>query len=189
MATWRSCWRRKVQRVTRSVRCHLTRQLSIDYASRQEVQHWTSTVEVRCIRGRCRFLESHLTTNWGLLGYKYPIRHPRQKIGVVVSFSNTCATPPSHSKRSKHHIWVEVHRDSLSRVKRRLVCLWSAFVFLCSFVGALSIVKANKRLQVVECLAETLSLIIKDPRAQAWSLESLERVERDPVLRDTSMEM
>jgi hypothetical protein len=47
------------------------------------------------------------------------------------------------------------------------VCLWSAFVFLCSFVGGLSIVKASKRLHVVECLAETLSLIIKDLRAQA----------------------
>jgi hypothetical protein len=37
------------------------------------VEHWTCTVEVRCIRGRCKFLESHLTTNWDFLAINTPL--------------------------------------------------------------------------------------------------------------------
>jgi hypothetical protein len=149
------------------------------------VAHRTWTVEVRCTRKWCIFLESHQTVNWGLLGYKYHVSRPRQTTRVVLSFPNTCATPPSHSKRSKHHIWVEVLREILSRVKRRLVCLWPTFMFVRSCVGDSSVVKASKRPWVVECLAKTLSLKSRDPWAQVWSLESVEWVESDPVLRDT----
>jgi hypothetical protein len=175
IASWHGNWRCKVWWCTRLIWCHLTWQLSVDSAGEQEVPvaHQTYTTKVQCTRSRCRFLESHLTANWGLLSYKYPLSQPRQITRDVLSFPNTCATPSSHSSRFGCHIWVDVHRDSLFIVKRRLVCLWYAFVLCCalgvvllrSCVGALLIVNASKRLRVVGCLVEMPSLTSEDLRA------------------------
>lgn len=173
IASWHGNWRCKVWWCIRSIWCHLTWQLSVDSAGEQEVPvaHQTYTTKVQCTRSRCRFLESHLTANWGLLSYKYPLSQPRQITRDVLSFPNTCATPPSYSKSSKRHIWVEMLKDSLSIVKRRLVCF---YLHLCSWSHVLvllcwysSIVKATKRLRVMEYLVETMSLTVGDSRAQA----------------------
>jgi hypothetical protein len=51
-----------------------------------------------------------------------------------------------------------------------------------------SLLKLARCSEFIECLAETLSPSLKIYRAQAWSLESLERAKRDLVLRDTSTE-
>jgi hypothetical protein len=55
----------------------------------------------------------------------------------------------------------------------------------CSCVGYSIVVKLARGFELCSAL-QRLSPTSGDPRAQALSLELLERVERDPILRDTS---
>lgn len=74
---------------------------------------------------------------WEVWGQKYPFKQPIRHINHhyrCASFSNTCATPSSHSKRSKHSIWVEIV------ILVRSVVLLSAFLVLCWCVLALVLV-------------------------------------------------
>lgn len=57
----------------------------------------------------------------------------------------------------------------------------------CSCVGDSVVVKLARGFELCGAL-QRLSLTLGDPRAQALSLELLERVEKDPILRDTSTE-
>jgi hypothetical protein len=122
-------------------------------------------------------------------GYKYPKTvHSTQQSPLELCFipKHKCNT----FKPFRENWAPNLSRDSHSR---ECVLLWYAFVVLCCCVLVLVLlvlfVKASERLRVVDCLAETLSHNIEDPRARAWSFGLLVRVERDPILRDTSTEM